>query len=246
MAALADKGGRRFRPGLGATLCTLVAVAIMAGLGTWQVERLSWKNDLIDRIEAGLDADPAPLPSRIDDPAGWDFRRVSVTGEFLHDRELHLAARSFNGRIGYHVVTPLRRDDGTTVLVNRGWVPTEARDPATRPDGLPAGTVAVEGISRVPPGPGWMQPDNDAAANMWFWYDISAMAASAGTENPLPLVVEAGPAANPGGLPVGGQTNVTIPNNHLQYAVTWYGLALTLIAVYVASQWRRDPAREPR
>ena len=248
MPALVEKeqDGRRFRPGLAATLFTLAAVVIMLGLGTWQVERLAWKNALIERIESGLRAAPAPLPARIEIPADWDFRRASVTGQFLHDFELNLAARSMNGQIGYQIVTPLKRDDGSLVLVNRGWVPLDKRAPESRPEGLPEGTVTVEGVARVPAPQGWMQPDNDPAANMWFWYDIPAMAASAGTENPLPLVVEAGPAANPGGLPVGGQTNVTIPNNHLQYAVTWYGLALTLIAVYVASQWRRDPAREPR
>ena len=100
MPALVEKEeeGRRFRPGLAATLFTLAAVAIMLGLGTWQVERLAWKNALIERIESGLRAAPAPLPARIENPADWDFRRVSVTGRFLHDHELDLAARSMNGR----------------------------------------------------------------------------------------------------------------------------------------------------
>src|SRR3954470_18335815 len=224
MPALVEKQeeGRSFRHGLAATLFTLAAVSIMAGLGTWQVERLAWKNALIDRIESGMRAVPAPLPSRVENPAEWDFRRVSVTGQFLHDHELDLAARSMNGRVGYHIVTPLKRDDGTLVLVNRGWVPLERRDPSTRPEGLPAGTVTVEGVARVPAGQGWMQPDNDPARNMWFWYDISAMAAQVGTASgtgtgpgaaeTVPVVVEAGNAANPGGFPIGGQTNVNIAN----------------------------------
>ncbi|EWY38412.1 hypothetical protein N825_13020 [Skermanella stibiiresistens SB22] len=234
------QGRMRFRPALGATIFTVVAIAIMLGLGTWQLQRLAWKTELIERIEAGLNAAPVPLPTVIGNPAEWDYHRVSATGRFLHDHELDLAARSLNGRIGYHVVTPLQRDDGTVVLVNRGWIPTEARDPATRPDGLLSGTVTVEGIVRVPTGPGWMQPDNDAWANVWFWYDIPAMAASAGVTGALPVIVEAAATPNPGGLPVGGQSNVVIPNNHLQYVVTWYGLALTLLVVYIVSQRRRD------
>jgi surfeit locus 1 family protein len=248
MPALVEKQeeGRRFRPGLAATLFTLIAVTIMVGLGTWQVERLAWKNALIDRIESGLRAAPAPLPARVENPADWDFRRVSVTGQFLHDHELDLAARSMNGRIGYQIVTPLKRDDGTLVLVNRGWVPLEKRDPASRPEGLPAGTVTVEGVARVPAERGWMQPDNDPATNMWFWYDIPAMATQAGegAGEALPVVIEAGNAPNPGGFPIGGQTNVNIANNHLQYAFTWYSLAITLIVIYFVFHWRRGSKEE--
>jgi surfeit locus 1 family protein len=248
MPALVEKQdeGQRFRPGLAATLFTLIAVTIMVGLGTWQVERLAWKNNLIDRIESGLRAAPAPLPARVENPADWDFRRVSVTGQFLHDHELDLAARSMNGRIGYQIVTPLKRDDGTLVLVNRGWVPLEKRDPASRPEGLPAGMVTIEGVARVPAERGWMQPDNDPATNMWFWYDIPAMAARAGVSagEALPVVIEAGAAANPGGFPIGGQTNVNIANNHLQYAFTWYSLAITLIVIYFVFHWRRGSKEE--
>jgi surfeit locus 1 family protein len=248
MPALVEKQeeGRRFRPGLAATLFTLIAVTIMVGLGTWQVERLAWKNALIDRIESGLRAAPAALPARVENPADWDFRRVSVTGQFLHDHELDLAARSMNGRIGYQIVTPLKRDDGTLVLVNRGWVPLEKRDPASRPEGLPAGMVTIEGVARVPAERGWMQPDNDPATNMWFWYDIPAMAARAGVSasEALPVVIEAGAAANPGGFPIGGQTNVNIANNHLQYAFTWYSLAITLIVIYFVFHWRRGSKEE--
>jgi surfeit locus 1 family protein len=246
MPALVEKQeeGRRFRPGLAATLFTLVAVAIMVGLGTWQVERLAWKNALIERIESGMRAAPLPLPARVENPAEWDFRRVSVTGRFLHDHEIDLAARSMNGRVGYQIVTPLKRDDGTLVLVNRGWVPLEKRDPASRPEGLPTGMVTVEGVARVPAEQGWMQPDNDPAKNMWFWYDIPAMAAQAGGGNPLPVVIEAGDAANPGGFPIGGQTNVNIVNNHLQYAFTWYSFAITLIVIYFVFHWRRGSKEE--
>ena len=146
-------------------------------------------------------------------------------------------------------MTPLKRDDGSLVLVNRGWVPLDKRDPESRPEGLPEGTVTVEGVARVPAAQGWMQPDNDPAANMWFWYDIPAMAAQVGQAEPAPASrfpssIEAGDAPNPGGFPIGGQTNVNIANNHLQYAFTWYSLAITLIVIYFVFHWRRGSRDE--
>ncbi|HSK39928.1 MAG TPA: SURF1 family cytochrome oxidase biogenesis protein, partial [Arenibaculum sp.] len=137
--------------------------------------------------------------------------------------------------------TPLDRPDGATVLVNRGWVPVDRLDPATRAAGQPAGTVSVRGVARVPRPQAWMEPDNEPSANIWYWIDADAMAAHAG--RPVaPVVVEAGEAENPGRLPVGGVTRVAIPNNHLQYVVTWYSLAAVLIAIYVTYHRRRPDA----
>lgn len=234
--------GRRRGPASIPTLFTLFGLAVLIGLGTWQVERLQWKTALIERIESRLTAEPAPLPASIEDPDAWDYRRVEVRGTWRHEGEMPLSARTLEGRIGYHVVTPLdRADGGGTVLVNRGWIPVDRLDPATRPESFPEGEVVVTGISRVPPPKGWMQPDNDPAANTWYWVDLEAMAArSGGPVAPVILEAAAGP---PGGLPVGGQTRLHIPNNHLQYVVTWYGLAVVLLAVYVTYQWRRPDRR---
>lgn len=242
-------GPRRFRPSLWMTVASVVSLAILITLGTWQWQRLAWKTELIDRIESRLDAPPAPLPTDIEDPLAWDYRPVSVTGTFLHDRELHLGPRTWQdssgvNQTGVHVLTPLVRADGQgTVLVDRGFVPMDRRDPASRPEGQVAGTVTVEGIARAPGDPNWMQPDNRPDENFWFWLDMDAMAEAAGVDDLSPVVVQAGPAPNPGGLPLGGRTVVAIPNNHLSYVVTWYGLALTLIGVWFVASFRRDPIR---
>jgi len=247
MSAPAETGGtRRFRPSLWMTVSAAVALAILIGLGTWQWQRLQWKNDLIARMEAQLSADPMPLPADIGDPAAWDFRPVSVTGTFLHDRELYLGPRtgkSADGlnRTGVHVITPLVLGDGRTVLVDRGWVPDDRRDPDRRADGQVPGVVTIHGIARVPSGPGPMQPDNRPDENFWFWSDLPAMADAAGVDSVVPVLVEAGPAANPGGFPQGGRTIVTLTNNHLSYALTWWGLGLTLIGVWIAASFRREP-----
>lgn len=236
---------RRFRPNPVAALFVLVGIAILAALGTWQVQRLQWKTDLIDRIESRVTAPPVPLPATVGDVEEWDYRPVLLTGRFLHDKELHLGPRTLTPargakQAGVHVVTPFIRDDGGGILlVDRGFVPNERRDPATRAEGQILGTVTLQGIARVAQGRAWLQPENRPAENFWFAYDLPAMAAATGLPGFQPLVVQAGPAENPGGLPVGGQTLVQVKNNHLSYAITWYGLALTLAIFFIVASFRR-------
>jgi surfeit locus 1 family protein len=231
--------GRRFRPTFWATVFTVPAILFMLGLGVWQLQRLQWKEALIAEIQAGVSADPVPLPSGAIDPEAWRFKRVTVTGTFDHAKEMHLLAHTERGNIGYQVITPLQRaDDGTWVLVNRGWVPADDKDPATRAAGQVAGIVTITGITR----PTWPQrtfvPDNEPDTNHWYFGDLAAMARHAGIEA-APVFVEADATPNAGGLPMGGQTPVNLPNNHLQYALTWFMLAAGLGAVYVVYHWRR-------
>lgn len=241
-------GRRVFRPRLVPALAALVALAILIGLGTWQMERLSWKTDLIARIHAGLATDPVDLPAEIAVPADWDYARVKVTGYFLHDRESYIGPRLYAGpdgrqQQGVHVLTPLVRDDGGgTVLIDRGWIPLDHRNPATRSEGQVDGTVTVAAIARVPLPRAFMQPDNDLAKRDFFWLDMEALAGLAGVRQLAPLVLQADDTPNPGGLPIGGRTIVQLKNDHLSYALTWYGLALTLVGVFIAASFRRqDP-----
>ncbi len=227
--------GRRFRPSLWATLFTIAAVALLLALGTWQMQRLEWKRGLIERLQERAGAEPAPLPASIDDPAAWEFRPVTVTGRFLHDRAMLATARPRQGRVGYEVVTPLVRVDGPPVLVNRGFVPLDARAAAASG---PEGEVVVQGVVRIPAPPGTFQPDNRPGAEAWAWIDIPAMAAAGGLPGAAPVVVEQIPT---GGLPEGIEPRVDLPNNHLQYAFTWYALAATLVVVFLLSQRRRKP-----
>lgn len=230
----------RFRPTLWPTLFTLPALVVLLGLGTWQVDRLYWKRDLIETRVSRSSAPAIQAPDRIDDFAAMAFRKVRVAGIFLHDKEMYLGARTMRGNVGYQVVTPLRRADGGYLLVNRGWVPRERRDPATRAEGQPEGAVVVEGLIREPGFKGVFPPDNRPAENFWFHVDVPAMAAWAGLEDVANYVVEAGPAPNPGGLPIGGQTRIQLRNEHLQYAFIWYSLAVTLVVIYILYHRRRE------
>ncbi|MBI3452551.1 MAG: SURF1 family protein [Rhodospirillales bacterium] len=227
---------RDFRPGFWPTAMTAVGVAVLVGLGTWQVVRLVEKNAINAHRAAQATGPAIDLPAAISDPEALDFRRVRLVGRFDHARELHLACRSQRGNDGICPVTPLLRADGPPVLVNRGWVPSRFRDPAARAAGQVGGTVTIEGILRTEPRRGWLMPDNDPVRNVWLWFDLPAMARAAGVPGAAPFYVEAGPAPNPGGYPLGGQTMVELPNNHLQYAITWYALAIVLLVIYVMSQ----------
>lgn len=230
-----------FRPALWPTLITVPAVLVLLGLGTWQVERRAWKLDVIERIETRMGAMPVALPAG-DVPADdWEYRRVSLTGTFLHEKSLYIVANSGVGRPGWHVVTPLARADGAgPVLVNRGWVPQEMKDPATRAAGTAAGPVTVTGVVRKPWHQGWFVPDNDTAKNVWFFADTDAMWRQVGLTGPA-LTVEADDTPNVGGWPRGGQTRVNVPNNHLEYAITWYSFAVLLVIIYLV--WHRKQGR---
>ncbi|NJO36762.1 MAG: SURF1 family protein [Rhizobiales bacterium] len=225
--------------------CVLAATLVLLGLGTWQMQRLVWKEALIEEREAGLAQAAAALPADLADDAtarAFDFRRVTVTGVFRHDLEQLFGAQARGNVLGHHVLTPVVRQQGLPVLVDRGWVPADKAHPAARPKGQVAGEVTVRGIARyrLDDQPGLFTPDNAPADRRWYSYDLEAMAGSLGIEL-APIVVEADDTPVPGGLPIGGRTAMTLANNHLHYALTWYGLAAGLIGVYIV--FRRQVRR---
>ncbi|MFP5514559.1 MAG: SURF1 family protein, partial [Alphaproteobacteria bacterium] len=205
----------------------------------------AWKLDLIERVEARIHASPVPAPG----PDAWpavsaaadEYRRVSVTGRFLHDRETLVQAVSDLGG-GFWVLTPLATDRGFTVLVNRGFVSPEKRDPATSADGQPQGEVTVAGLLRLTEPKGGFLRSNDPAAGRWYSRDVAAIAAAKGVAEAAPYFIDADSTRNPGGWPVGGLTVVSFPNSHLGYALTWFALDLMLIAAVlfvIRSEMRR-------
>jgi surfeit locus 1 family protein len=229
------------------SLAAFVAFAILIGLGTWQLQRKAWKDGLLAQIEARAHGEPGAIAP----PSGWttwraredEFRRVRVTGTFLHPHETPVYGLAPGQRgapaQGYYLMTPLRLADGATVMVNRGFVPMELRDPTTRPESQPAGEVTVTGLVRAPEERNAFTPADDPARNTWFARDPQAIAKARNLDRVAPFYVEADATPNPGGWPKGGQTRLDLPNNHLQYAVTWYGIALTLVGVFGAFAWRR-------
>ena len=246
MAPAGDARRRsRLRPG--PALAVLGAVALLVGLGTWQLQRLGEKQALIAELAARTGRAPAPLPAAIADPAALEYTPVRLRGHFLHDRELYLAARLHRGEAGVDVITPFVLADGRTVLVDRGWVPDGRRAPETRAAGQIAGEVTVEGQVRIGGWKGYdlFRPANRPAANEWLWMDLPAMAAHAGVDGAVTaLYIVAGPGESPGGLPIGGARPVEVRNDHLGYALTWYALAAVLLAIVALHLFRRPREEE--
>ena len=227
-----DRGGR-IRRLFWPTLITVPTLIALVGFGTWQVQRLHWKEALIAEREAHLAVPPMSIAAIGTMTASLDHRRVRATGTFLHDREMHLVARSHRGQVGVRVITPLALAGGGNVLVDRGWVPRDKTDPANRRGGQIRSPVEIIGILRAGGRPSSWTPDNGPNENVWHYIDIPAMAARAGLSKFRDFVVLAGPAPNPGGVPIGTPLTVEVANNHLQYAVTWYALAAVLAAIYL-------------
>lgn len=231
----------RLRPALWPTLISLPVLALALGLGIWQLERREWKRDILERIAVNQAAPPVTLDELLrGEPLRHEYGRATVRGSLLHDREFYLAARSLKNKVGLHVVTPLRTEDGRIVLFDRGWVPQERKDPAKRAEGQVAGIVTLTGIVRRTQEQRQFAPDNVPERNVWFHVDVPLMRRMAGGKSDPKLdsfFLEADSSVNPGGLPIGGQTRLDIPNDHLQYAITWFGIALALVGVYLAYHW---------
>ena len=224
------------------SLAALVALAVLMALGIWQLERKAWKEALIDTLTRRVAAAPIDLPA----PAQWprldaadaEFRRVTVRGEFLNDREALVYAsgspfRSDATKPGYWVFTPVQVAGGGIVLVNRGFVPEGRQDPKARADGQLAGPVSFTGALRWPEQRGMLTPRDDPARNLWFARDPAAIAAAKGVGDVAPFYIEQEAPVPPGGLPHPSALAVHLRNYHLQYALTWFGLAAVLVGVFV-------------
>lgn len=212
-------------------LCLLPVLAILIGLGTWQVQRLRWKTELLATF-AAAEAGPA---TRLSDPP-LPYAKVFADGHFLHAREVMLGVEVRGATLGAHLVTPLLREGAAPLLVDRGWVPLEG-GVITRPEG----PVRVEGYIRPGETAGWTSATDDAANRRFYTFDPAAIGAAIGTPDLVSYgLVAMGPLTE--SLPQPAQHLPRPPNSHLGYVITWYGLALAALGVFVA--WARIRLRE--
>ncbi|MFC3690772.1 SURF1 family protein [Chenggangzhangella methanolivorans] len=226
-----------------AAAATAIAVALLVGLGSWQLARLSWKTELVARVSERMAAEPVALPPPADWPsldlAAWSYRRVRAKGTFDHEREARVFVNLSEPRgplkgPGYFLMTPLRLSGGGLVIVNRGFAPEGAVGRAARPEG----EVEVSGPLREAEDRNMFTPADDPGRDMFFARDPKAIAAGLHLDNVAPFTVDAEATAGAGPLPQAGETRVSFPNRHMEYALTWYGLAATLAAVFGAFAWR--------
>lgn len=239
----APAGGRRI--GFVFYAAVLLALAILIALGSWQVRRLHWKEGLLASIDQRLGAAPVSLDvavARWEQDVDVDYLPIHLEGRFRHADEQHYLA-TFNGQSGWYVYTPLVLTDGRVVIVNRGFVPYALKDPATRPWQPVAGLQRLHGLARNPLSekPGWLVPDNAPEDRIWYWKDHAGMAQEMNltAETVTPFFVDLAATAGPDG-PIGGVTRVALPNRHLEYAVTWFGLAGVLVVTAALLVWRNS------
>jgi surfeit locus 1 family protein len=225
------------------SVLALAGLAVLIGLGSWQMSRKAWKEGLLAQIADRVKAEPVPLAEalrRWHETGDVEYQHVRVSGRFEHERERHVFAVDDRLGPGFHVYTPLETPDKQLVLVNRGFVPAPLEEAQRRPAGQISGEVAVAGLVRAPTPRTWFVPVSEPARNKFYWPDYPGMLGSVreagkGELTPVPFFVDAdAEPANPGGFPRGGVTRLVLPNRHLEYALTWYGLALTLVGVFVA------------
>lgn len=223
------------------TAITAVMLVVLCGLGTWQLQRLGWKEQLIATIETRRSLPPAELaPTLASCAANLDdcaYVPVTVQGQFGPTHPMRMPMISLAGQGGYALLAPFQLADGRWLLVNRGWTPYQA---VGQDFPAPIGPLTLKGLLRLPPNASWLTPANQPGQGIWYSHDLTAMARQAGIPEFLPLVLDADATPNLGGLPLGGQTRLSITNNHLSYALTWYGLAMTLLVIYGVSCWKRE------
>jgi surfeit locus 1 family protein len=227
---------------------SVVALAILISLGNWQMERLSWKENLIATAAKRVKEMPQPLPasavSASLDLQKEEYRPYIVEGRFLHQHEAHVytvlsdAKGTYSG-MGYWVLTPLQRSDGRVVIINRGFVPPEMKNPASRKETQIEDVIRVTGLFRAPEQANYFTPANEPSKNVWYRRDPKTIANALGLQNVAPFMLDAVGDYRAGQLPQPNETRLTFTNNHLGYALTWYGLACTLIGVFAAFAWQR-------
>ncbi len=219
---------------------TAVMMVLLLGLGTWQIQRLHWKEAILARIAAAERAPGIPLPP---DPAL--FTKVRVTGTFDPARVAWFGADVHDTlqttALGADLIVPLLRPGHLPVLVDRGWVPTEPAYPYAKPEG----PVRIDGFIRLRDRPGPFVPANEPAQRRFYWIDPQAIGRSLGLPRVAPFVLVAMGDVPRGRYPMPARHLPQPPNNHLEYAMTWYGFALVLLIIFV--RWtatNRGPSEE--
>ncbi len=230
------------RPSLIAWFFFIGGFGLNVTMGTWQVQRLYWKEAMIAQVEEANAQ--APLTALPPDDADWhalQFHKVNLHGAWVGNTEFHLAPRYFKGTLGYNIITPLKLADGRLVLINRGWVPSEKKLIETRPETKVRGVTTVEGLIRYGAERNPFTPKNQPARNIWFGRDVADMATDAKLEHVAPVMIDQTGMQDVNKLPVPSDGTVKLRNDHLSYIITWYSVALGILIIFV-SYHHKKPA----
>ena len=237
-----------------ATVAMVIGFAILIGLGSWQLQRRAWKNDLLQTVSERMDKAPIPLASALgrafeETPTSYPMRYVpvTITGRYDHANEAHLFG-TLEGKPGYYIFTPFIPQHDLAkgpIYINRGFVPQKLKNAQARIAGQMTGEITVEGLFRYTEQrrgvAAWFTPVDQPEENIWYTRDparFSAARTGQATNEPRWYIDSFG-KENDGDVPEGGTTRVTFNNRHMEYALTWFGLAATLLGVWFAFSFRR-------
>ncbi len=231
--ALEAKRARWHPPTVMAWMCVVTSTTLLLGLSMWQFIRLDWKEGLIADINANQYSRAyGTLPEDIElIHRDMSFARVRLKGKFLHQDELHLAARYYHSQLGYHILTPFKLDDGRVVLLNRGWVHADMKEPETRMEGQVEGYQSVIAMVRLDNDRNAFTPDHDTEKNIWFWRDLDTASFITGYEL-FPVNLDVLYSAPPGERPIPSNGLVALRNDHLGYALTWLLIAISGLIIF--------------
>ena len=210
-----------------------MALLILVSLGTWQLERLRWKTDILSSMKESLSLPPLKITSQvIDNIDQYSFRRIQLTGNYLYKDNITIYSKVFNKKVGKHLIVPLETKYGI-ILVNRGFIPSDFNIE----NNIKSGEISINGIVKFQQKINYFTPNNNVIKNEWYYININEVSNFLS----LPLlnfyIVEENNIEEK--YPVGSQYNINIPNDHLQYAITWFSLALAL-CIFMNIFWRKN------
>jgi len=210
-----------------------MALLILVSLGTWQLERLRWKTDILSSMKESLSLPPLKLTGQvIDNIDQYSFRRIQLTGNYLYKDNITIYSKVFNKKVGKHLIVPLETQYGI-ILVNRGFIPSDFNIE----NNIKSGEISINGIVKFQQKINYFTPNNNVIKNEWYYININEVSNFLS----LPLlnfyIVEENNIEEK--YPVGSQYNINISNDHLQYAITWFSLALAL-SIFINIFWRKN------
>jgi len=226
------------KPQFWPSLFTLPALVLLCWLGFWQLDRLEWKLDKIAKLDQRFALPAAELPETIEDAELWEYRHVSASGAFIHDKEMYFFGAGPHGKAGYEIFTPFKTGNGRILIVNRGWIPEHLKDRNSRPETLLQGPLTLVGVVRLSQNKQRFAPENDAKANVWYYANVAMMAKSASFHNIYEILLYADGEQAGAKYPLSGRTQTQLVNNHLAYAFTWFAFAFILLVIYVIFHMR--------
>lgn len=218
-----------------AIIATIFAFLLLSFLSAWQVQRLFQKEALIASLAAAKQAKPGDGLPKSEDLSSLGFRTFTLKGRFLHDKEFHLAARYYKGKLGYHILTPflLAKPDARIILLNRGWVASEQKNQAAHPEG----EQTLVAMLRTDRDHNFFTPHQTVEKNIWFWRDIANMS-QVSQLNLLPVTGDVLGKAEPQILPIPTDGDILLRNDHLGYAITWFAIGLSALVIFFFYHWR--------